>query len=684
MQFLYPNFLYALAFISIPIIIHLFNFRRHKTVFYSNIQFLKAVKEQNKAVRQLKDFLTLLFRVLAIAALVFAFAGPFIPIAGDQAKQQDAAIIWLDNSFSTQAEGAEGKLYELAKSRAESIAEAYPENTKFLFLNNDLEAAHQHFVSKAVLSDFIYETQVSGNTKPLSEITEKISVLLNENKNIVSADVFLISDFQKTTSDIEKLKKDSALKYTLIPLNAEIDNNILIDSVWFSSPYRAVNRHEKLHVSITNYSDEEYLEVPLRLFLNDSLKVPASFDIQPGESKTEILEYTNTKAGMQTAKVEIDDYPVTFDNAFYFSVNIKRNRKVLIAGEPKKNRFISSVFDENDYFLIDQSPAAQLKVSEIPNYDAFILNSEASVSSGLNRQLVNFVSEGGTLIIFTGSEIDAESYNELLQPLRIGQISGFDSLRTQIKTLAYQSELYENVFDRKQKNPRLPIVQNKAKLTGNIQSLQETIWADERNQSILTKTLYGKGQVYFFVTSADEEAGDMVFHPLWIPTIYNMVLLERHSEPYYYYIGEILNITLENADFASENAVHLKNPDYEKDFILERVGSRGRNIFSLPPVITKAGNYQISQAGEQLKAISLNYKRKESDLACYTIDELKEKAESAGQNIRINTDRAEKLRFTAGGKKGGKDLTNLFIIAALLFLAAEIISLRLINSRMKA
>jgi hypothetical protein len=645
---------------------------------------LKAVKEQNKAVRRLKDILTLLFRILAIAALVFAFAGPYIPIADSQAKQQEAAIIYLDNSFSTQAEGAEGKLYELAKSRAESIAEAYPDNTKFLFLNNDFEAAQQHFVSKAVLSDFIYDTQVSGHTRSLSEITEKLSLLLNENKNISAADVFLISDFQKTTADLEKLKNDSAMKYTLIPLRAEIDNNILIDSVWFSSPYRAVNRLEKLHVSITNYSDKEYPEVPLRLFLNDSLKVPATFNIQAGETKTEILEYTNTKTGMQNGKVEVDDYPVTFDNTFYFSVNIKRNRKVLILGEPKKNRFIASVFEGNDYFLIDQPPAAQLKVSEISNYDVFILNSETSISSGLNRQLVNFVSAGGTLIVFSGPQIDTESYNELLQPLKVGQISGFDSLRTQIKTLAYQSELYENVFDRKQKDPSLPVVENKVKLTGNIQSSQETLWADERNQSILTKTLYGKGQVYFFASSADEKAGDLVFHPLWIPTIYNMVLLERHSEPYYYFIGDILNVSVENADYASDNALHLKKPDEEKDFVLERVGSRSRNMFSLPPVITNAGNYQITQADKRLKGISLNYNREESDLACYSLDELKEKTETAGPaDIRINTDRAETLRFTAGGKKHGKDLVNYFIIAALLFLAAEIISLRLINARMK-
>ena len=49
MKFLYPQFLYALALVAIPIIIHLFNFRKFRTVYFSNVQFLKSVKEKTKS-----------------------------------------------------------------------------------------------------------------------------------------------------------------------------------------------------------------------------------------------------------------------------------------------------------------------------------------------------------------------------------------------------------------------------------------------------------------------------------------------------------------------------------------------------------------------------------------------------------------------------------------------------------
>ncbi|MFI5136035.1 MAG: BatA domain-containing protein, partial [Chitinophagales bacterium] len=65
MSFLYPAFLFALGAIAIPIIIHLFNFRRYKTIYFSNTKFLREVKEKTDSRTQLKHLLVLLCRILA-------------------------------------------------------------------------------------------------------------------------------------------------------------------------------------------------------------------------------------------------------------------------------------------------------------------------------------------------------------------------------------------------------------------------------------------------------------------------------------------------------------------------------------------------------------------------------------------------------------------------------------------
>ena len=79
MKFAYPEFLYALFAIAIPIIIHLFNFRKFKKIYFSNVEFLKEVQQETQAKSKLKHLLILLSRILAIVFLVFAFAQPFIP-----------------------------------------------------------------------------------------------------------------------------------------------------------------------------------------------------------------------------------------------------------------------------------------------------------------------------------------------------------------------------------------------------------------------------------------------------------------------------------------------------------------------------------------------------------------------------------------------------------------------------
>ncbi|MBL0342555.1 MAG: BatA domain-containing protein [Bacteroidetes bacterium] len=75
-SFVFPGFLLASALIAIPLIIHLFNFRRFKKVYFTNVKFLKELKEETSSRSKLKHLLVLLARMLAVIFLVLAFAQP--------------------------------------------------------------------------------------------------------------------------------------------------------------------------------------------------------------------------------------------------------------------------------------------------------------------------------------------------------------------------------------------------------------------------------------------------------------------------------------------------------------------------------------------------------------------------------------------------------------------------------
>ena len=67
MVFSHPEYLYGFFALLIPIIIHLFNFRRYKKLMFSNIQFLKNITVTTKKQNELKHLLVLLARLLALS-----------------------------------------------------------------------------------------------------------------------------------------------------------------------------------------------------------------------------------------------------------------------------------------------------------------------------------------------------------------------------------------------------------------------------------------------------------------------------------------------------------------------------------------------------------------------------------------------------------------------------------------
>jgi len=140
MQFLYPTFLWALGALAIPVIIHLFHFRRFKKVYFTNVHLLKELKEETSTRSRLKSLLILLARCAALAMLIFAFAQPLIKSGEAVDERNNAVEIFIDNSWSMQARDAEVPLLTLVKDRAREIVSSYDESDRYLILTHDLEA----------------------------------------------------------------------------------------------------------------------------------------------------------------------------------------------------------------------------------------------------------------------------------------------------------------------------------------------------------------------------------------------------------------------------------------------------------------------------------------------------------------------------------------------------------------
>jgi hypothetical protein len=110
MTFLSPLLLWFLAAASVPVIIHLLNKRRHKTVQWAAMQFLLKATRESRGKKKLRHILILTCRALGIAALAFAAARPVVSgLLGWGAGTIDTVVLILDRSASMDLRSGDGQ-----------------------------------------------------------------------------------------------------------------------------------------------------------------------------------------------------------------------------------------------------------------------------------------------------------------------------------------------------------------------------------------------------------------------------------------------------------------------------------------------------------------------------------------------------------------------------------------------
>jgi len=231
MQFVNPLYLFGLLAVAIPILIHLFNFRRFRKVYFTNVRFLQELKQQTQKQSQLRHLLILAVRILAITAIVMAFAQPYIPYSDRQAKisARNAVSIFVDNSFSMEAVGSNGTLLDESKQKAREIVSAYKSTDLFQLLTCDFEGSHQRMVTRDEFFTMLEEVKVSPSVRTFSEIVRRQYDLLKSESSARRAS-YLVSDFQKSSFNGIDFVQDSAVSSVLVPLKSSAVSNVYIGS----------------------------------------------------------------------------------------------------------------------------------------------------------------------------------------------------------------------------------------------------------------------------------------------------------------------------------------------------------------------------------------------------------------------------------------------------------------------
>jgi hypothetical protein len=675
MQFLYPYFLWSLVFLAIPVVIHLFFFRRFKKVYFTNVRFLKEVKEETSARRKLRNLLVLLSRMLALAFLVFAFAQPFLPVKEQTRTGSQAVSVFVDNSFSMEALSKDVPLLEKAKQRAREIIQAHSVEDRFQVLTHDFEGRHQQLLGKEDALALVDEIERTPAVRDLSQVLarQKQALQSGKSENLVA---YLISDFQRNITRPEELN-DSTLSVNLVPLQAVRERNISIDSCWFVAPVQMINQTNTLVVQVTNHSNEDVDNIRLALNHEGQTKPVGTLTIPGGQTVSDTVNITLLNTGWHEARISITDFPITFDDTYYFTFFVAEKVNVLSINDQQENRYLNAAFSGLPYFELTNLNVRNLSYSDFANYDLIILNDLIEITSGLGSELGQYIRNGGNVLLFPALEADINSYKSFLSGLQANELVNLERTERSVSSVNTQEFVFFDVFEEEQRNLKLPVTTANFKLTGYTQRGEESLLTYRDGNTFLGKFSLEKGHLYLCAAPLNTEVNDLVKNAeIFVPMLYKMAISSGSEKEIAYFIGKNEVLEVENRSSQGELIYKLKGG--KQEFIPEKRNLANKVFLGFAGRIREAGYYDLlAGENEPLEKYAFNYDRRESDLDYYTKSELSEAV--GGQVQVIDGDLNTDLTSLIAVQSKGVQLWRWCLILALAFLAVEVLLLRFWN-----
>ena len=665
--------LIGLAAILVPIIIHLFNFRRYKTIYFSNVQMLEEIQKKTKRASQIQQLIVLALRVLGIACLVIACAQPFLRGSNKAAQKGNVISLFVDNSYSMETESKNGsRLYD-AVDAAKNIVQSFDFSDDFVLTTQDFTGEESHILNKDQVLEMLDRIAVSPNSHSFKEIHAFESHTL-QNSNKANVIHYYISDFQKNNFDISVLRNDSSAHIGLIPTPAEQLSNVAVDSCWFLTPVFRLGNTVTLVARIHNYGNEEVQKVPVKLHVNEKQKAIAAIDIAAGAYADCHLTYRIDEGGTNCGKVSIEDAPITFDDDLYFTYEVSENSTVTVIYDREPNRFLAALYGKDSVFTYQPMGYQQVNYTQLRQSAVAVLNEVPTISSGLADELTKFVKAGGTLLVFPSAKAD-NSVNNLLQNLNAGRYGNLVKSTLKCKNVNRESIYFKGALETEDDRIDMPQTLQHYSISGGGNG-SEVIMTLEDNSPLLVSYPAESGKVILSAVAMSDDYGNAHRHALFFVPLHNIGIMNAVQQKLYNLIGvdQMQRVMLPTD--GSDEAVVLRARKGGGEFIPEQRRLGNETALYFHNQAKTSDWYDIVRGGQTLGTLAFNLNRRESDLACYDEDELEKMSKELGDNTAVISADTKNIAKSVSDRLNGKPLWPWFIVLSLLCFVAEIALLR--------
>jgi hypothetical protein len=638
MQFKHPEILYFLFLLVIPILVHLFQLRRFKKEYFTNVQFLKELSIQTRKSSTIKKWLLLFTRLLLLACLILAFAQPFFT-AIDSQKATNEMYIILDNSYSMQAKGKKG---ELLKRAVQDLLEHTPETQNFSLITN---------------SETFWNTDIKSVQKDLQELKysatpfrlDNLIAKVNARKSAFNKDIIIITDAVGIeNSEAKSFKKDDNV-YFILP-EAEQKNNVSIDSVYLQ---QTLDSFYEIGVKLSANGEDE-TAIPIALYNQNKLTAKTLIDFN-ANGKNQVIKFTIPKEDFH-GYVSITDKGLAYDNTYYFSISKPGKTNVISIGDPEKSNFLTRIYT-NDEFAYSNFPIANLDYNLLEKQDAIVLNELKDIPQALQTTLKSFVNKGGNVIVIPAQESNANTMNTFLANFGTMPFQAMVNGDKKVTKINFNHPLFSNVFEKKVDNFQYPTT----KAAFVINSNSPAVLSYEDQSAFLTSITNPLSTVYVFAAPINKSNSNFQNSPLIVPTFYNMAQNSQKTGVNALIIGDNQPFVVD-ALLSKDEILTVKNATESFIPVQQLLNTKVKMSFNENPA--EAGNFGIFNGPNSVQNISFNYSRTEGNLSLANPDiayAYKEIEDIETVFNTIQTDRTD------------TQIWKWFVLLTLLFLALELL-----------
>ena len=672
MAFLNPLVLIALAAAAIPLLIHLFNFRRARRIDYSSLRFLKELRRSTLQRVRLKRWLLLLFRTLAVLCLIAAFARPVLVGSAFTGDAKVSMAVVIDNSLSMMLRDTRGTYLDQARTHARSLAEAADEAFVLLTAGGPVAGG-------AAALDILKEVAPDARAMTALEAIERAAALLQREGTHLNREVYFVGDLQRSMlADTSMRPVPEAVRVTLVPVGGRVHENVAVEAVDVRSRIVEVGEPVRIQATLRSYRAEAANRYVASLYIAGARVAQQTVDLQAGARQAVSFMAAPAARGWLTGRVQGEDDAFSADNTHHFALHVPATRHVLIVRDPgAPTEFLALALKAGDDAMeIETIDRASLARTKLGAYDAVLLVGPRHLSSGEVAALTRYAGGGGGLLLFPGDE--RTDFNVLLKSLgggHIRKISVAEQSGMPVATVTHldkEHALFEGVFEDPSRMEQPAVYRAADYVPGT--GTEQTLLSLSNGRPFLQEVRVGQGLALMFVVGPDPSWSDLPIRGLFVPLVHRAVHYLAAGESVQgnrLVAGRPVSIRLGNLS----GRVHMRTPLQEEVTPRQR-SLIGATVMEVGEEHGVPGVYDVLSGGVLVRRMAMNTDPRESDLAVAPPPEA-ERLMAAATGVPVRTVRAgaqgdlvQRMRQD----RVGVELWRVFVVLTLVFLGLEMLT----------